>query len=53
MKLYLLIAALWLLGSYGVYRITQLGYSSWWIVAYGLGSIALFAWLVARANRKA
>lgn len=52
MKLYLLIAFAWLLGSYGVYRITQLGYSPWWIVVYGVLSILLFVWLVVRANKK-
>jgi drug/metabolite transporter superfamily protein YnfA len=53
MLFYILIVLAWMAGSYGVYSITQLGYSPWWIVVYGLATIALFVWLVVRANKKA
>jgi hypothetical protein len=49
MKKLLLIFALWAAGSYGIYR---LHVSPWWIVAYGLGSVALASLLVWRATKK-
>ncbi len=49
MKVVITAFALWALGSYGVYRLAP---APGWIVAYGLGTIALFAWLVIRANKK-
>jgi drug/metabolite transporter superfamily protein YnfA len=52
MLFYSLIVLAWIAGSYGVYSLTQLGYSPWWIVVYGVLSILLFVWLVVRANRK-
>lgn len=53
MKALLTAFALWALGSYGVYRLGKyLHASPWWIVVYAAATIALFIWLVVRANKK-
>ena len=49
MKYLFLIFVLWAAGSFGIYR---LHVSPWWIVAYGLASMAAAALLVWRANKK-
>lgn len=49
MKKLFLVFALWAAGSYGLYR---LNISPWWIVVYGLASVAVAALLVWRATKK-
>ena len=49
MKYLLLIFFLWAAGSFGIYRLPV---SPWWIVAYGLASLAAAALLVWQANKK-
>jgi hypothetical protein len=49
MKKLLLIFVLWVAGSYGIYRLPV---SPWWIVAYGLASLAAAGLLVWQDNKK-